>query len=162
VSATVTCDAPWAWENPKTINLTSGVTTTFYNESEDEELMKPILKFTTASSSSYVIIEVYNEDYSFDRTTTICALAGKTLSYTQQNGTTVSYTTPDYSKSWLSIENVTLDNGSGIFTSTNSSGEVVTGLRRIQGFNKVFLFIPKGKSYIKFTASAVTNAKIIY
>lgn len=68
VTATVVCDAPWAWQVEQTFKLTSGTTKKFLNQSQDAEPLKPILTFTASTTSAYIVIETYSSDYSYDRT----------------------------------------------------------------------------------------------
>ena len=133
VTATVTCDAPWAWGQVRTIQL-SGSTTKWINVSEETEPMKPVLEFV-ATAGSNLIIEIYNEDLTYDKTFMIGAPNAK-LSNTQKNGIEVNYTVPSWAKDFNPSESVSLDNSTGIFTCRDSNGNLLNKMYRTQSFNK--------------------------
>lgn len=159
VTATVTCDAPWAWSEQRDIQL-FGQTTKFINISEESVPMKPILSFT-ATPGAYLIIEIYNDDLTYDRTFMI-GEPNEKLSNTQKDGTTVTYTVPSWAKTFESFESVTLDSSTGIFVCKDSSGNLLKKKYRTQSFNKQLLRIPHGICYIKVDSSGVSNLKITY
>lgn len=159
VTATVTCDAPWAWGQVRTIQL-SGSTTKWINVSEETEPMKPVLEFV-ATNGANLIIEIYNENLTYDKTFMIGAPNAK-LSNTQKNGVNVDYTVPSWAKDFNSPESVSLDNSTGIFTCRDASGNLLTKMYRTQSFNKQLLKIPQGIVYIKVTSSGISNLKIKY
>lgn len=159
VTATVTCDAPWAWSEQRDIQLL-GQTTKFINISEESVPMKPILSFT-ATPGAYLIIEIYNDDLTYDRTFMI-GEPNEKLSNTQKDGTTVTYTVPSWAKTFETFESVTLDSSTGIFVCKDSSGNLLKKKYRTQSFNKQLLRIPHGICYIKVDSSGVSNLKITY
>ena len=159
VTATVTCDAPWAWGQVRTIQL-SGSTTKWINVSEETEPMKPVLEFI-ATSGAKLIIEIYNEDLTYDKTFMIGAPNAK-LSNTQKNGVKIDYTVPSWAKDFSSPESVSLDNSTGIFTCRDANGNLLTKMYRTQSFNKQLLKIPQGIVYIKVTSNGISNLKIKY
>lgn len=159
VTATVTCDAPWAWSKPRDIQL-FGQTTKFINVSEESVPMKPILSFT-ATSGAYLIIEIYNDDLTYDKTFMI-GEPNEELSNTQKDGTTVTYTVPSWAKTFETFESVTLDSSTGIFVCKDSNGNLLTKKYRTQSFNKQLLRIPYGICYIKVDSRGISNLKITY
>lgn len=159
VTATVTCDAPWAWSKPRDIQL-FGQTTKFINISEESVPMKPVLSFT-ATPGAYLIIEIYNDDLTYDRTFMI-GEPNEKLSNTQKDGTTVTYTVPYWAKTFEISESIILDNSTGIFVCRDSNGNLLTKRYRTQSFNKQLLRIPHGICYIKVDSRGISNLKITY
>ena len=95
VTATVTCDAPWAWGMPRSLYLNSGVNH-FLNNSEEQDLMRPVLEFTATTTDAYVIIEIYNDDLTYDKTFIMSGLPSNTKEYAQKDGKVVTFTVPEY------------------------------------------------------------------
>lgn len=143
--------------------MTNGQTKTFYNESEDEEPLKPILQFTVSETYAIVEIEVYNDDLSYDETTILYSVAGKSVTtWVQKDGEKIDFTVPDSARAWVVGETLSLDNNTGLFSSVDSSGNKLTDLRRVQAFNKKFIKIPQGKVYIRSAFSGAYDVKLKY
>lgn len=173
VSATITCDAPWAWQNKQELVLGAGINT-FYNVSEDQEPLKPILSFTTKSTNSYLFIEnlIYTNSttISYDRVTAF--ISGRSaLKYVRQDGEIYDWTGDNLTDE-TEIENmqlqfknvvnsdttITLDNANGIITNSPD----VKGKAKLENFNKIFLKIPRGKNTLLVTYQNISDIKLTY
>lgn len=161
VTATVTCDAPWAWSTPKNLYLKDGLNK-FLNNSEDCSFVRPKLYFTTQAVDSYIIIEIYNDELTYDETFIMDGLPNNTRKYTQANGTEVEYHVPEYAKRFNIDETVVFDSDTGMFTSFDSSNNIIKNAYRSQNFNKTFILIPQGYININVQFGLVSNIKLNY
>ena len=66
------------------------------NNSEEQDLMRPVLEFTATTTDAYVIIEIYNDDLTYDKTFIMSGLPSNTKEYTQKDGKVVTFTVPEY------------------------------------------------------------------
>jgi uncharacterized protein YuzB (UPF0349 family) len=165
VTGTVTCDAPWAWENEQTIDLEIGTSTVpaenrFLNYSQDANPMKPIISFTVteSNSDSFLAIEDVFEDSNgdiiYDKTTIFVSSNAKT--YKQKNGEIVEYSITNNCYNLVSGEQITFNNQTALLTSS------VNQLFRINNFNKVFLRIPQGVNKLYVSGLNISNLKMTY
>ena len=161
VTATVTCDAPWAWGMPRSLYLNSGVNH-FLNNSEEQDLMRPVLEFTATTTDAYVIIEIYNDDLTYDKTFIMSGLPSNTKEYAQKDGKVVTFTVPEYANRFQIGEHVRFDSYTGLFTSTDSSGKKLEKLYRAQIFNKQFIKVPTGQVHFDVQYGGVKDLRLIY
>lgn len=133
ISCTVECDASWAWEFEKTVdiikryNFSSGQFNSFIfnNLSADSTDMKPIIEFTVAGNGDGIILRnksYNNREFIWD--------------------------------DLLPNEKIVVDNKNEIISSS-------TGLRRLKKFNKKFFRMCKGKNEIE-CEGFITELKMTY
>lgn len=171
ISATITCDAPWAWEEEKTVALPVGTFIApklykFENISEDAEPMKPIISFRVTQDGelnvrnpSLVIRNIQRDSsgsITYDRTT---IFASDDLNQTLQSPSdatkTISFTVTG-STQYKQNEVITLDNETAILHSS------IAEPYRAGNFNKIFLKIPQGRNELYIYSSFVDSIKMTY
>ena len=162
VTGTVVCDSPWAWSIPRDLSLTVGETIKFLNDTQDCQYMRPKLSFTTGATDSFIALEVYNDELTYDITFIMDGLPGHTREYVQADGSTISYSVPSYATRFTVGETTTFDSYTGLFTTYNSSGKIVKDAHRAAIFNKQFILIPQGYMNIKLTGSLISNVNMNY
>ena len=160
VSATVECDAPWAWqiENTKMYNLNVGKTNTIYfnNESDDIEMLKPILTFHMATAGTFSLNCKQFDTNHFDITNTNQTGLTKeeAIRYCRIHNISIKNITPSvyYDKTTV-FSNIASDD---IVQCDNQWGKITANLTTgiVQKFNKVFLKLPKGKCTLTVTGNA--------
>ena len=160
VSATVECDAPWAWqiENTKMYNLNVGKTNTIYfnNESDDIEMLKPILTFHMATAGTFSLNCKEFDINHFDITNINQTGLTKeeAIRYCRIHNISIKNITPSvyYDKTTV-FSNIASDD---IVQCDNQWGKITANLTTgiVQKFNKVFLKLPKGKCTLTVTGNA--------
>lgn len=160
VSATVECDAPWAWqiENTKTYNLNVGGSTTIYfnNDSDDFELLKPVLTFHMAKAGDFSVNCKQFDTSHYDITGTYQKGLTKeeAIRYCKIYGISIKNITPSVYYDKTTTFTGVLNNDT--VQCDNQWGKIVADLtpQIVQKFNKVFLKLPKGKCTLTVTGNA--------
>lgn len=160
VTATVECDAPWAWqiENTRSYNLNVGGTTKIYfnNASDDIEMLKPILSFHMAEPGDFSINCKQFDTSHFDITGTFQKglTQEEAVRYCRVHNISVKNITPSvYYDKTTTFTNILNDD---IVQCDNQWGKIEAELtpQIVQRFNKVFLKLPRGKCTLTVTGNA--------
>lgn len=163
VSATIECDAPWAWQFPQTdeYDLTVGGTTKimFNNLSEDIEPLKPVLKFHMKQAGKFsvnckyydsVYFMVYHESSIIKNNLTY----QQAMTYCLQHNIPIESIQPALRYDKTTEFNNLLEND--VIVCDNQCGIVKSDLTPniVQKFNKVFLKMPNGLCHLTITGQA--------